>query len=154
MVEKADIRCSGCEHLHKSRPARRTKGNEHRKYPRQMCYCFHPLAEESRAILHPDQDYFWPFICYTSGDGQPKHKTCPKWCPLKMMQEPMEITKEEAYRIIDTRKPRGLFFLKEQGGYTGIDNRTGDAWTEDFESRPKCLKWLVDKKDGENDKKG
>lgn len=57
------------------------------------------------------------------------------------------ITKEEADAIIEARKPEGLFYLMsitDSGSkvFVGIDNRTGDAWTEDFKSKSACLKWL------------
>lgn len=58
------------------------------------------------------------------------------------METPREINKRTAYRIIDTRLPHGLFFLKEGTGYTGIDNLTGEAWTEEFQTKEDCLKWL------------
>lgn len=53
------------------------------------------------------------------------------------------ITNELAIKIIDSRKPMGVFYTKVANGtYMGIDNSTGDAWTEDFESLEDCLKWL------------
>ena len=59
------------------------------------------------------------------------------------MAKPMEISKIQALQVIETRKPRGLFFVVGQV-VTGIDNRTGDAWTEDFTTKRECLKWLKD----------
>lgn len=38
--------------------------------------------------------------------------------------------------------PPGLYYTKENGIYIGIDNSTGHAWVEEFNSRRKCLKWL------------
>ena len=56
-----------------------------------------------------------------------------------------KVTLEEMKRIIDTREPRGLFYLKAgRRCYVGVDNSTGDAWTEEFTSRRKCLRWLRD----------
>lgn len=60
------------------------------------------------------------------------------------------ITKEEADTIIETREPRGVFYLESETGdgrkvIVGIDNRTGDAWTEDFNSKMACFRWLHDK---------
>lgn len=46
--------------------------------------------------------------------------------------------------IIKNREPRGLFIYCEKGRYVGIDNRTGDAWTEDFRTKMGCLSWLTD----------
>lgn len=53
-----------------------------------------------------------------------------------------EVTSEEAIRIIDTREPRGLFYTRENRKIVGIDNSTGDAWTEDFENLFDCVEWL------------
>jgi len=54
----------------------------------------------------------------------------------------IRVDTETAHRIIETYHPRGLFYLKENGIYVGIDNSTGNAWCEEFSSRRKCLKWL------------
>lgn len=57
--------------------------------------------------------------------------------------KPEEKTSSEILNIIDTRTPRGLFYCKnESGGFTGVDNHSGDAWTEDFNSFKECINWL------------
>lgn len=38
--------------------------------------------------------------------------------------------------------PRGLFIIKEQGGYVAIDNSTGDAWTEDYTTLEGAIAYL------------
>ncbi len=38
--------------------------------------------------------------------------------------------------------PLGKFYLIEDGKYVGIDNSTGDAWTEDFDTLCECIIWL------------
>lgn len=58
-----------------------------------------------------------------------------------------EVSQKEAKRIIDTRQPRGRFFLKdcETAGnqvFIGIDNTSGNAWTETFVSPNDCTNWL------------
>lgn len=53
-----------------------------------------------------------------------------------------EISPADAKTIIDTRRPFGLFCCKEASVYVGIDNTTGDAWTEDFKNLDDCMKWL------------
>lgn len=58
------------------------------------------------------------------------------------MYEPREITSEESAEIIVNREPRGLFYLQDGDIFVGIDNTTGEAWTEDFTSLDKCLAWL------------
>ncbi len=54
-----------------------------------------------------------------------------------------EITQSEASEIIDKRKPKGLFWLKENGFYVAIDNSTGDAWTEAFKTKKECFDYLI-----------
>lgn len=53
-----------------------------------------------------------------------------------------KVSSEEALKIIETRKPLGLFYCIDDDVYIGIDNQTGDAWTEDFKSLSACKKWL------------
>ena len=76
------------------------------------------------------------------------------------------ISADEAKEIIETREPRGLFLYIENGyviptgvngnvnlvhigniddtKIIGIDNRTGDAWTEEFDTYEDCVKWLYE----------
>jgi len=56
--------------------------------------------------------------------------------------EPKEISQEEALSLIETREPQGLFYLRDGKVYVGIDNRTHDAWTEEFPAKGQCLRWL------------
>ena len=37
---------------------------------------------------------------------------------------------------------RCTYYTVENGMYIGIDNRTGDMWTEEFRSKHACFKWL------------
>lgn len=57
------------------------------------------------------------------------------------------ITKAEADDIIATREPRGLFYLDTGKSFIGIDNSTGYAWTEEFDTLPKCRAWLLQEPD-------
>ena len=62
-----------------------------------------------------------------------------------MRGEIKKVTPEEMERIIETRQPRGWYYRKAgRRRYVGVDNSTGDAWTEEFRSRRKCLRWLRD----------
>ncbi|MBS6355418.1 hypothetical protein [Oscillibacter sp.] len=63
--------------------------------------------------------------------------------------EPREITKAEAADLLalgyetGRYEPLGLFYQQEDGGaWVGIDNSTGHAWTEEFETQAECLEWL------------
>lgn len=56
----------------------------------------------------------------------------------------IKVSQQAAHNIIDTRLPLGLFWLKEGDKYIGIDNLTGDAWTEEFDTQEECLTWLDD----------
>lgn len=66
--------------------------------------------------------------------------------------EPQEITQAEAADLLATGfetgryEPLGLFLVGEAGGtWTGIDNSTGNAWTEEFGTQAECLKWLKER---------
>lgn len=52
------------------------------------------------------------------------------------------ISAKEASNVIDTRKPTGQFLVLNKHMYTGIDNKTGNAWTEDFKNLNNCLMFL------------
>lgn len=63
--------------------------------------------------------------------------------------EPRTITQAEAADLLASSyetgryEPLGLFLVGEAGGtWTGIDNSTGNAWTEEFGTQAECLKWL------------
>lgn len=60
-----------------------------------------------------------------------------------------EITQTEAAALLASGcetgryEPLGLFLVGEAGGtWTGIDNSTGHAWTEEFGTQAECLGWL------------
>jgi hypothetical protein len=52
------------------------------------------------------------------------------------------ITPDEATEIIETQQREGLFWLKDNGTYIGIDNTTRDAWVEEFRTFRQCERWL------------
>jgi len=58
------------------------------------------------------------------------------------MEKAIKTTLEKALEIIDTREPKGLFYTEEDGVFVGIDNTTGDARTEDFDTVGECFIWL------------
>jgi len=53
-----------------------------------------------------------------------------------------KLTDRQAEAVIETRQPVGLFYLLSDGIYVGIDNSTGNAWTEEFANLRQCKKWL------------
>lgn len=55
-----------------------------------------------------------------------------------------EVSKEEISKIIDTREPKGLFWHKDKNLYVGVDNTTGEAWTEEFKEFKDCENFLLD----------
>lgn len=74
-----------------------------------------------------------------------------------------EITPQEAHKLFDSAfkgpysgqywteeqgyvefVPLGLFWLKDGDVWVGIDNRTGDAWTEEFADVRELVKWMND----------
>lgn len=147
---KEDIRCTTCPMMKMTGRARFTRNNDHMALPRGNCLCNHPDAYSAFELICPHSHRMACFIGYTKGySDKPGIKTAPKWCPRKMAAKPMEISKIQALQVIETRRPRGLFFVVGQV-VTGIDNRDGDAWTEDFSTKRECMKWLMDER-GEND---
>lgn len=57
-----------------------------------------------------------------------------------------EITQEDYEKIIEIRRPEGCFWMQCDGYYIGLDNSTGNAWTEEFERFSDCLAWLSGEK--------
>ncbi|MHC1695107.1 MAG: hypothetical protein AB9835_10310 [Eubacteriales bacterium] len=54
-----------------------------------------------------------------------------------------KITAEQAAHMFETYEPRGYFYVVEADGkYTGIDNSTGHAWTEEFHDFNEMTEWL------------
>lgn len=54
------------------------------------------------------------------------------------------ITDEESIEIISTREPLGLFIVPYEGVIVGMDNSTGHANVEEFETVEECIAWLKD----------
>lgn len=70
--------------------------------------------------------------------------TCPHLEKAKnSYKDVREVTSEEAFSIIETRRPLGQFLTLDNSIYVGIDNRTGDAWTEEFKTKAECIEWLM-----------
>lgn len=55
-----------------------------------------------------------------------------------------EITKGEAFKIIETKEPEGLFWLIDGDTFIAIDNSRGEAFVEEFNDKEECLQWLKD----------
>jgi hypothetical protein len=55
-----------------------------------------------------------------------------------------QVTPSELSAIIETREPLGLFFATDlqTGNYVAVDNHNGEAWTADFQTERKAIKWL------------
>ena len=53
-----------------------------------------------------------------------------------------QVTQSEADEIIRTYEPHGQFYLLDGDTYVGIDNSTGHAWTEEFDTFEECKAWL------------
>lgn len=65
----------------------------------------------------------------------------------------IEITKEEANKIIETKEPLGLFWLIDGDTLIVIDNSRGEAFAEEFDDKEEGLQWLKDwfKKPGDEE---
>ena len=64
---------------------------------------------------------------------------------------PIEITADEINALLMSRtdvaddckfEPLGLFYHRDGNLFVGIDNRTGEAWVEEFASLEECIAWL------------
>ena len=71
---------------------------------------------------------------------------------------PKELTSDEISVLFrnkskdGTYKPLGLFYHRNGTTVTGIDNSSGEAWTEDFPSTEECFAWLKQEDDGQLEK--
>lgn len=138
------IRCASCPVMNITGRAGYTDNNDHLSQPRGSCYCCHPEAEAAFKLICPRSGRASRFIAFTrGGTNKPNIKTAPRWCPRMLACKPRKIDKKNAAIIIEHRHPYGLFFLKDGGVYVGIDNSDGNAWTEEFSKKCKCLEWLT-----------
>lgn len=58
------------------------------------------------------------------------------------MSNIIQVSKNRAVEIISSYSPIGKFFTVDHGLYVGIDNQTGEAYVEEFETLDACFKWL------------
>ena len=58
--------------------------------------------------------------------------------------EIIQVSNQEARKIIDTREPIGLFYeiCERTGLYVGIDNLYGHANVEELPTKEQCIRWL------------
>lgn len=58
----------------------------------------------------------------------------------------IKVTGEEGNKILETREPKGLFYIKhEENGkirYIGINNSTGEILKDSFKKLKTCKAWL------------
>ena len=138
------IRCAACPMMKIIGRARHTGNNDHLDRPRGACLCGHKEADAAFQLISPRASRGPGFIAHTKGGtDEPDIKTAPRWCPRMLACKPREIGKEDAAVIIERRHPYGLFYLKDGSVYVGIDNSDGNAWTEEFSMKRKCLEWLT-----------
>ena len=53
-----------------------------------------------------------------------------------------KVTHYELSRIVESRKPIGLFYAQIDNVFVAVDNRNGEAWTEEFTSEDEAVSWL------------
>ncbi len=56
--------------------------------------------------------------------------------------EIQRVSLDELNKVIALYAPRGLFLAKGNNLWIAVDNSTGDAWTEGFQSRQQAVRWL------------
>lgn len=68
--------------------------------------------------------------------------------------EPNEIivtTRSALIGIILSRKPIGRFYAQDGPSFIGVDNSTGEIWTEEFFTKRQCIRWLKERKEPRNE---
>lgn len=58
------------------------------------------------------------------------------------MSDIQKLTKEQMSEVIEVRRPIGKFYRQDGNTFIGVDNTTGDAWTEEFKGFDACIQWL------------
>lgn len=63
------------------------------------------------------------------------------------MEGTREISKEKYEEILSSKSyigyaPKGLFYLRDGPIFIGVDNSTGEMWTEEFRKLETCVSWL------------
>ena len=53
-----------------------------------------------------------------------------------------KVSKKKLLKVIDERKPLGLFYRKDGDRYVAVDNTDGYAWTEEFLTEGEAIAWL------------
>ena len=137
------ICCATCRWMRINGYATANPANAHMEKPRGRCYCSHPEMEPAFRLIAADSKWGVGFITFTKANSdEPSLKTASRWCPIRLQQAPKEISKSEAYSIINNKVPQGLFYLKEEGGYTALVNTKGSITIEEFRTKKACLAWL------------
>lgn len=52
------------------------------------------------------------------------------------------VSRARAEQIIEEYQPEGMFITLGETGYVAIDNRTNDAWTEEFMTLAEACRWV------------
>ncbi len=53
-----------------------------------------------------------------------------------------KVSVKKVNEVIESRKPKGLFYTRSKEMFVACDNRTGDAWTEEFKTEKDCINFL------------
>lgn len=53
-----------------------------------------------------------------------------------------EVSSAALRDVVLTRLPLGLFLTREAHRWIAVDNADGNAWTEEFHSKRKAVRWL------------
>ena len=149
-----EIRCVDCGCVSVPERSKPTKNNAHLEKPRGYCYCTH---EGAKATFMLRSNYgggckHGVGICWSVGASDtPSIKTAPVWCPRKLMYHPLLTSADRIRKVVETRMPHGLMWAYDgqSGKFIGVDNRTGEAWVEEFDRKRQCLEWLKGKTDEE-----
>lgn len=60
------------------------------------------------------------------------------------MKQIIPLSEEQLNNVIRTFEPKGLFYHETRDGiFIAVDNTTGEAWTEEFNSYMRAQKYLL-----------
>lgn len=104
----------------------------HNKWCGKVCNeCINPCETDLNMLCSPD--------CKAIN---PKTNLADITLCIKCGANLIEISSFEATEIIKSKSPIGKFYRKENNLFIGIDNETGDAWVEEFQTLENCFSWL------------
>lgn len=59
------------------------------------------------------------------------------------MDDIVEVSEKSfLHSVIETRIPLGNYICQDGEKFVAVDNKTGDSWTEEFDTKEEAIGWL------------